>query len=93
MITKETYGKHLETIEFNIAMLHRHYDYLIDEGDIELALYTVAEMSSTIEYLTWVKNKLVGEIVEHQPSLIQAGQGITTYDEMTGRYTIMEVTV
>lgn len=88
MINLKEYKEHLDMVEFNIEMLNRHYDYLIDSGEnsMEVLVSATAELQENIDYLIWVKSHLTQEIEEHNP---KASDNITVYDSVEKKYSIV----
>jgi hypothetical protein len=88
MITLKEYKKHLEKVEFDIGMLNRHADYLLDEGEMELSVETIVLTQNVIDYLIWLKSKAGEMVMELNPNW-KKEKNITVFDGE--RYSILEV--
>lgn len=88
MITLKEYSKHLEKIQFDVDMLNRHVDYLLDEGEVKLGFDVQNIVEELVDYLIWLKDK-AGDIVSELNPSAMVEENITVFDGE--RYSILEV--
>jgi hypothetical protein len=88
MITLKEYKKHLEKIQFDIDMLNRHCDYLLDEGETVLSLEALILAQNLTDYLIWLNSNYSSIVIEFNPNW-KKEKNITVFDGE--RYSIMEV--
>lgn len=88
MISLKKYSKHLEKIQFDVDMLNRHVEYLLDEGEVKLGFEVQNIVEELVDYLIWLRNNYTDIVSEVNPSAM-VEENITVFDGK--RYSILEV--